>query len=61
VLYARFIKRGCDILAAAAILILALPLFVLVWIAVRLALGAPVLYFSERAGQGGRPFLLAKN
>ena len=56
-LYARFIKRGCDIVAAAAILILALPLLALVWIAVRLAFGAPVLYFSERAGKGGRPFL----
>jgi lipopolysaccharide/colanic/teichoic acid biosynthesis glycosyltransferase len=59
-LYARFIKRGCDFVAAAAILLLTLPLFVLVWVAVRLALGAPVLYFSERAGQGGQPFLIAK-
>lgn len=59
-LYAKYIKRGLDLLAAAALLIILLPLLVLVWIAVRLCLGSPVLYFSERAGQGGRPFLLAK-
>lgn len=59
-LYARFIKRGCDVVAATAILILTLPLLAAVWIAVRLALGAPVLYFSERSGEGGRPFLIAK-
>ena len=59
-LYARFIKRFCDILAAGAIILLLLPVLVLVWIAVRLTLGAPVLHFSERAGKGGRPFLLAK-
>lgn len=59
-LYARVIKRGCDVAAAAAILLLVLPLLALVWIAVRLTLGKPVLYFSERAGRGGRPILLAK-
>jgi lipopolysaccharide/colanic/teichoic acid biosynthesis glycosyltransferase len=59
-LYAHFIKRICDILAAGALILVLLPLFALVWIAVRLSLGPPVLYFSERAGRGGRPILLAK-
>ena len=59
-LYAVFIKRVCDVLAAGTLVVLLLPVFVLVWIAVRLALGAPVLYFSERAGKGGKPFLIAK-
>ena len=59
-IYARFIKRLCDILAAGALILILLPVFALVWIAVRLSLGAPVLYFSERAGKGGRPILLAK-
>jgi lipopolysaccharide/colanic/teichoic acid biosynthesis glycosyltransferase len=59
-LYSRFIKRLCDILAAGALILVLLPIFALVWIAVRLSLGAPVLYFSERAGKGGRPILLAK-
>ena len=59
-LYAHFIKRICDILTAGALILVLLPLFALVWIAVRLSLGPPVLYFSERAGRGGRPILLAK-
>lgn len=59
-LYAHVIKRLCDILAAGALILILLPVFALVWIAVRLSLGAPVLYFSERAGKGGRPILLAK-
>ncbi|MFM8494667.1 MAG: sugar transferase [Planctomycetia bacterium] len=59
-IYARFIKRGLDLLAAGALIILLLPVFAVVWIAVRVCLGSPVFYFSERAGQGGQPFLLAK-
>lgn len=58
--YPRFLKRGCDVAAAAVILIAVLPLLVVVWIAVRMIHGAPVLYFSERAGRGGRPILLPK-
>lgn len=59
-LYAKYIKRGFDLVAAAALIVLLLPFLVLVWVAVRLTLGSPALYFSERAGRGGRPFLLAK-
>ena len=59
-LYSHFIKRLFDIVAAGALILILLPVFALVWIVVRLSLGAPVLYFSERAGKGGRPFLLAK-
>ena len=59
-LYARFIKRLCDILTAGALLVVLLPLLAVVWIAVRLILGTPVLHFSERAGRHGRPILLAK-
>jgi lipopolysaccharide/colanic/teichoic acid biosynthesis glycosyltransferase len=59
-LYSHVIKRLFDILAAGALILILLPVFALVWIAVRLSLGAPVLYFSERAGKGGRPILLAK-
>ncbi|NCA12285.1 sugar transferase [bacterium] len=54
------IKRPCDILCAGALILVLLPVFVLVGLAVRLALGAPVLYFSERAGKGGKPFVIAK-
>lgn len=59
-IYARFIKRGCDVLAAGALVLLLLPAFAVVWVAVRICLGAPVLHVSDRAGQGGRPIRLAK-
>ena len=59
-LYAHFIKRICDILAAGALILILLPVLALVWIAVRLSLGVPVIHFSERAGKGGGPILIAK-
>ena len=59
-IYTHVIKRPCDILCAGALILVLLPVFVLVGLAVRLALGAPVLYFSERAGKGGKPFVIAK-
>lgn len=59
-LYARYVKRGCDVAAAAALLVVLAPVLAVVWILVRLFLGAPVLYVSERAGRDGRPFALPK-
>ena len=59
-LYARFIKRVCDVLVTLAMLVVLLPLMVVLWIAVRLLLGSPVLFVSERAGRGGRPIAVAK-
>jgi lipopolysaccharide/colanic/teichoic acid biosynthesis glycosyltransferase len=59
-LYARFLKRGCDVVVASVLLVLALPLMALVAVAVRVALGPPVLYRDERAGVGGRPIQVAK-
>lgn len=59
-LYARFLKRGCDIVVASVLLVLALPLMVLVAAAVRLVLGPPVLFRDERAGMGGVPIRVAK-
>lgn len=59
-LYARLVKRPCDVVVAGILVVLLLPVFIAVSIAVRIALGAPVLFFSERAGRGGRPITLAK-
>ena len=54
-MYSRFVKRYCDILAAAALLVLLLPLILLVGLAVRLFLGGPVFYADIRpAGLAGR-------
>jgi lipopolysaccharide/colanic/teichoic acid biosynthesis glycosyltransferase len=59
-MYSRFVKRYCDILAAAALLVLLLPLILLVGLAVRLFLGGPVFYADIRAGRFGRPIRLVK-
>lgn len=58
--YARGGKRVLDIAAAAALLLLLAPAMAGVALAVRIALGRPVLFRQVRAGQGGRPFTLLK-
>ncbi len=59
-MYARFGKRASDILLAALLLVLLAPLIGAAALAVRLALGAPVLFRQDRAGRGGVPFTLLK-
>lgn len=58
--YARFLKRGCDLVAAAVLTVVLLPLMALVAIAVWLALGLPILHRDERAGLAGRTIRIAK-
>lgn len=59
-MYEAFGKRAIDLLVAGGLLLLLSPVFLGVALAVRLALGAPVLFRQERAGRGGRPFTLLK-
>jgi exopolysaccharide production protein ExoY len=51
----RAAKRGLDVLASAALLLLLAPLFVAVALALRLE-GGPVLFRHRRIGRGGRQF-----
>jgi sugar transferase (PEP-CTERM system associated) len=53
-------KRFLDIVLAVIALILALPLMLLVAIAVRLTSRGPVLYAQQRVGVEGRVFVLKK-
>ena len=53
-------KRLFDILVAATLLLLTLPLMLATALAVRLALGPPVLLRQTRPGKGGIPFLFFK-
>jgi exopolysaccharide biosynthesis polyprenyl glycosylphosphotransferase len=53
-------RRVSSVAVAALGLVLALPLMILVALAIRLDSGGPVLFVDERAGRGGRPFLLLK-
>ncbi|MDJ1006300.1 MAG: sugar transferase [Paracoccaceae bacterium] len=49
-------KRAADILAAALLVLLFLPLFLLLGIAVKLSSRGPMLFGHARIGQGGRSF-----
>lgn len=59
-MYARCGKRAFDVLAAALLLAALLPVIALVALAVRVALGRPVLFRQARAGRGGAPFTVLK-
>jgi sugar transferase (PEP-CTERM system associated) len=56
----RLVKRGVDILMAAAGLLFAAPLMLLTACAVRLDSPGPFLYRQERVGENGRIFTLYK-
>lgn len=58
--YERWGKRGFDVVAAAALLLLTAPVLLAAALAVRLSMGWPLLFRQQRAGQGGRPFTLLK-
>lgn len=53
-------KRALDILVSALALIVLAPLIALTGIAVRAALGSPVLFRQDRPGLHGKPFKLVK-
>ena len=54
------IKHAFDALAAAALLVLLAPFLLLVALAIRVSMGAPVLFAQERVGWHGRRFQLLK-
>jgi len=56
----RLLKRSVDIVFSLSSLVLMSPLLVLVWVAVLLDVGWPVLFVQERPGRGGVPFRLRK-
>lgn len=49
-------KRALDILIASVALVLLLPLFLVVAVAIKLDTPGPVIFRQKRAGRGGRPF-----
>ena len=53
-------KRAFDVVGAAALVVVLAPLLAAVAIAVRVALGSPVLFRQRRPGLHGEPFLLTK-
>jgi sugar transferase EpsL len=59
-MYARHLKRPIDALVAAALLVLLSPLLLVLALAVRIALGRPVLFRQHRPGLRGAPFEILK-
>lgn len=55
-----FIKRAIDYVGASLLLLLALPVLILIGLAVKLTSKGPVLFDQTRAGLNGRPFRLFK-
>lgn len=53
-------KRIFDLVASATLILFASPILIGIAIAVRLKLGAPILFRQERPGLNGRPFALLK-
>jgi lipopolysaccharide/colanic/teichoic acid biosynthesis glycosyltransferase len=56
----RVFKRAFDVIIACVALVLLLPLFVLIVLAIYLTMGPPVLFRQPRLGYQGRPFTLYK-
>jgi len=56
----QFSKRAIDLTIAAVALISLSPLLTVCAVLVRWRLGSPVLFWQERAGLVGRPFLIFK-
>ena len=54
------LKRGLDVAAASAGLLVLSPLFVVIVYKVRRNLGSPVLFCQERPGLHGKPFKMVK-
>jgi lipopolysaccharide/colanic/teichoic acid biosynthesis glycosyltransferase len=54
------LKRGFDIVASALGLVVLLPLFAVIAIAIKADSPGPVFFLQERLGRGGRPFRIFK-
>jgi len=56
----RLIKRVCDLVLGACLLLLTLPLMLLIAVVIKLDSQGPVLFLQTRIGENGRPFTMYK-
>jgi lipopolysaccharide/colanic/teichoic acid biosynthesis glycosyltransferase len=54
------LKRLIDVVGSLALMLLLLPVFVVATLLVLIDVGSPVLFWQERTGWRGRPFLIYK-
>lgn len=55
-----FLKRFTDILFSIIVLLISLPIFLIVMIAIKLDSKGPVFFIHERTGYKGKPFKMIK-
>jgi lipopolysaccharide/colanic/teichoic acid biosynthesis glycosyltransferase len=53
-------KRVCDLLIALPAVVILLPVFVVIFVAVKLTSRGPAIFKQERAGKDGRAFIFYK-
>lgn len=58
--YRRGVKRAFDAAGAFVALLLLCPLMLVIAVAIRFAMGAPVIYRQRRPGLRGQPFTMLK-
>jgi exopolysaccharide biosynthesis polyprenyl glycosylphosphotransferase len=56
----EIVKRGFDVAAAAAILLVSAPFMLITALLIKLTSAGPIIFAQERTGRHGRPFLLFK-
>lgn len=59
-MYEKFGKRGLDIMLATALIILTLPLFIVISLAIKLSSRGPAVFKQERTGLNGKTFTMRK-
>lgn len=55
-----YLKRTIDIIISAALIIFLVPVFIFLFIAVKLTSQGPAIFWSERLGYDGKKFLMPK-
>ena len=53
-------KRGVDFIVSLLALIVLLPLFIVIIVAIRLSSNGPAIFKQQRAGKDGKPFIFYK-
>ena len=59
-MYAKYIKRGLDIVLSLIAIIVLSPIYLIVAIVVRIQMGSPVLFSQDRIGKDEKVFKLYK-
>ena len=59
-IYEKYIKRLLDVIAAAFLLLILLPVFILITVLVYVNLGTPIFFRQERPGLNERLFIIYK-